>query len=276
MTNAKDILIALDDGHGMETKGKRTPAIPELDNRVIRENEFNREVVRLTNIELSRCGFRTLLTAPTDIDTPLSDRVKLANGKKVNLFISFHYNANTGSFITNKAEGFSAHVFKTVGDSADFGNILLNNLSKGTYQKNRGLVKQDLYVTRETTMPSVLIEFGFMDNKREAMLMIDANFQKECAIEVAKSVCEFYKVTYVAEVQKKEDKEEVAVSNLFNPESSSVVDSVSNVLSVLEQFDNGLHKQWRQRLTDNKLTDSQAIGLLYVAVERGLIQLKKQ
>lgn len=193
--------IALDDGHGMETSGKRTPAITELKGRVIRENEFNRAVVALTKIELERCGFKVLLTAPTDADTPLKARTDLANKAKVDLLVSFHYNAITGNFATSKAEGFSVHIDPSGGKSLEFANILIKHLANGTKQKNRGIVKQDLHITRETKMPSVLVEFGFMDNKREAMLMIDKKFQKECALEVAKAICAFYKVTYNAEIK---------------------------------------------------------------------------
>jgi N-acetylmuramoyl-L-alanine amidase len=193
-------LIALDDGHGMQTGGKRTPPIAELGGRVIRENEFNREVVRLLDIELRRCGFKTLLTAPTDYDTPLSARTDLANAKKADFLISVHFNAMTGKFETSKAEGFSVHVHSLEYESAKLGRIVLKHLAEGTKQKSRGLVKQNLHMTRETKMPAILIEFGFMDNKREAMLMIDKGFQKECAVEVAKAVCEYYKVSYKAEV----------------------------------------------------------------------------
>lgn len=188
--------VALDDGHGMETAGKRTPAIPELNGRVIRENEFNREVVKYLDIELKRHGFKTLLTAPTDSDTPLATRVNAANKAKVDLFISIHYNALNGKWGTQN--GFSAHV--QPGDknreSGKFANITLKHLAQGTIQKNRGLVEQNLYVTRETKMPAVLFELGFMDNQREALLMINVSFQKECAMEIAKGVCEYYGVKY--------------------------------------------------------------------------------
>jgi len=199
--------IALDAGHSVNTAGKRTPPIAELGGRVIRENEFNHEVVRLTNIELQRCGFKTLITAPDkNYDTPLITRTNLANKEKVDLLISFHFNALTGSFETSKAEGFSVHVDPTMGRSADFARILLKHLAGGTSQKNRGLVQQNLHMTRETKMPAVLVEFGFMDNKREAMLMIDKGFQKECAVETAKAVCEFYGVAYKPEATKAEVK----------------------------------------------------------------------
>lgn len=194
-------LIALDDGHGSQTSGKRTPAIPELGGRVIHENEFNKAVVALLDKELKRNGFNTLLVAPTDADTPLITRTNLANQKKADLYISIHYNALDASFGGADPSGFSAHVY--LGNkntkSGQFAKIALKYLAEGTKQINRGLVEQDLHVTRETKMPAVLFECGFMDNKREALLMIDKGFQKEVATELARAVCEFYGVKYKAE-----------------------------------------------------------------------------
>lgn len=86
-------LICLDDGHGMNTPGKRTPPIPKLGGRVIQENEFNREVVRFLDVELERCGFQTLLVAPGDEDVALSIRTNRANAANADLYISVHYNA---------------------------------------------------------------------------------------------------------------------------------------------------------------------------------------
>ncbi|WP_373233318.1 N-acetylmuramoyl-L-alanine amidase [Cohnella sp.] len=94
-------LIALDDGHGMETAGKRTPALP--DGTVMRENEFNRRVVALLDVQLQRCGFRTLLVAPTDVDTTLRTRTDAANKAKADLYISVHANAfGAGGFNTER------------------------------------------------------------------------------------------------------------------------------------------------------------------------------
>lgn len=192
------IEIALSDGHGKNTAGKRTPAIPELGGRVIRENEFNKATVKYLNEELKRCGFGTLLVAPTDEDTPLSTRTNLANSKKVDLYISIHYNAFDSSFSGRNPEGFSAHVYKGQSNKSagKFAKIALKYLARGTKQVNRGLVEQDLHELRETNMPAVLFECGFMDNKREALLMLESSFQKEVAQEIAKAVCEFYGVKY--------------------------------------------------------------------------------
>lgn len=190
-------LIALDDGHGMGTAGKRTPYIPQL-GRQIRENEFNREVVALLDAKLKRKGFKTLLLAPTDADTPLGTRIRKANAAKADLLISVHFNAMDGVFHGEgkDPDGFSAHVHSRVGKSAEFGQIVLKHLAGGTRQKNRGLVVQNLAMTRDSRMPAVLLELGFMDNLREAMLMLDKEFQEECAEEIFAAICEFYGESY--------------------------------------------------------------------------------
>lgn len=192
--------IAVDDGHGLAplTPGKRTPFISSI-GRFIPENEFNKAVAAYLVKELKRNGFDTVETAPTDVDTPLSTRVNTANNARADLFISIHYNAFDGTFEGRNPEGFSAHIDPSGGESEKFAKIALKHLAKGTIQQNRGVVKQQLYVTAYTKMPAVLFELGFMDNNREALLMVDKSFQKECAQELAMAVCEYYGVTYKPE-----------------------------------------------------------------------------
>ena len=195
-------LIALDDGHGMQTAGKRTPAIPELGGRVIRENEFNRAVVDFLDQELKRCGFRTLMVAPGDGDTSLSARTNLANSKGADAYISVHYNALDGRFDGNDPEGLSVHIYPGSVSGRKLAECVIKYLKQGTIQKNRGIVESNFHVVRETKMPAILSENGFMDNKREALLMINVDFQKEVAREHAQGICDFFGVKYIAEVEK--------------------------------------------------------------------------
>lgn len=55
-------------------------------------------------------------------------------------------------------------------------------------------------VLHETRMPAALIEYGFMDDPslREARLMLDVDFHKECAKETAQGICEYFGVKYVS------------------------------------------------------------------------------
>lgn len=201
MFKASDFLIALDDGHGMQTAGKRTPVITEL-GRYIPENEFNSAVVKFMDEQLRFIGFRTLLVAPTDADTSLVSRTNSANTNGADAYCSIHYDAMGNVWST--AEGHSIFVYPGSSKSKKLAECIAEFLKQGTVQKWRGVREQDFHVLRETKMPCILSENGFMDNPREARLMIDPDFQKEVAKEHVQGICQYFGVTY------KENKKEVA------------------------------------------------------------------
>lgn len=199
------IYIALSDGHGME-KGKETPGkrtdiftdgtkSKETGKNFMHENEFNRRVVAILKEELERCGFKVLLVAPTDVDTPLNTRVKLANDHGVDLYLSIHANAFNGKW--GSQNGIETLTVGS-GEGLRIGKILHKHLLQGTKLTDRGMkTRTDLAEIRLTKMPSVLVECGFMDNLREAKLLLSEEYRQECAIELAKGLCEAYKITYV-------------------------------------------------------------------------------
>ncbi|MYL19280.1 N-acetylmuramoyl-L-alanine amidase [Halobacillus litoralis] len=189
--------VALDDGHGMETPGKRTPYIQEI-GRQIKENEFNRKVVQYLTPILLDHGFRVLLVAPTNEDTPLSYRTRAANENKSDIYVSVHYNAFDGSFGGADPNGIELYVYpgylnRSAGKLA---SSLAKYLRQGTDQNFRGIKEANFHVLRETDMPAVLTENGYMDNKREALLMIDESFQKEVAEEHARGILDYFGIPY--------------------------------------------------------------------------------
>ncbi|MCI1615976.1 GH25 family lysozyme [Heyndrickxia oleronia] len=65
-------------------------------------------------------------------------------------------------------------------------------------------------------------------------------------------------------------KEEI---ELYQPSNQAIVNSTAVVLSRLEKKDPGaISPTWRDKLQKGELTTSDAIGLIFVAIERGLIQ----
>jgi N-acetylmuramoyl-L-alanine amidase len=194
-------LVALDNGHGKDTPGKRTPYIPEL-GREIHEWEFNSAMVKFLDAELKRCGFKTLLTSPTSYDTSLKDRVAKANNADADIFVSVHFDALTGKFNHN-ASGHSVFAPEKAPNSKRLAECVHKYLVMGTKQVDRGIKFTDFYVIKYFKRAAILTENGFMDNKREALLMLDASFQKECAIEHAKGICEYFKVKYVPQSKPK-------------------------------------------------------------------------
>lgn len=196
-------LVALCDGHGMGTPGKRTPYIPEL-KRQIRENEFNRKVVSYLSDILLAHGFRVLLVAPTDADTPLTTRTNEANRYKADIYVSVHYNAMSYTFNYSSASGISIHVYpgNLNMKSGKLARAVGKYLRQGTKQKWRGIKEDNFHVLRETKMPAILTENGFMDDPTEARLMIKDSFQKEVAREHAQGICDYFGVKYQGEKEK--------------------------------------------------------------------------
>ena len=201
MSKASNYLIALDDGHGMGTAGKRTPILPnglksETGN-FMHENEFNRAVISILDSILKRCGFRTLLVAPTDADVSLKARTDLANAKKADAFISAHANAYDGKFDGNDPEGVETFHYPNSTSGKKLATLVHKHLIQGTKQKDRGVKSANFHVLRETDMVAILVEAGFMDNLYEAKLLLSKAFREEVATEIAKGICEYFGVPFV-------------------------------------------------------------------------------
>ena len=191
---AAERLICLDDGHSPETPGKRTPFFPGT-KQFMHENEFNEVVTGYLKIDLERCKFRTLMVAPTNADTPLKTRVDIADKAKADFYISVHANALKG--IWGPQEGLSVYHYPGSAKSKTAAEIIHKYLSSGTKQKDRGILTANFYVLRETDMPSVLVECAFMDNLKEAQLLLTDAFRQECADEICQGICEYFGMAYV-------------------------------------------------------------------------------
>lgn len=197
-------LIALDDGHGMSTAGKRTPYIPSL-GRFVHENEFNRAVVGYLERELKRCGFRTLMTAPGDEDVSLADRTAAANAARADLLISVHYNAMGSTMRQSGARGVAVFIqpgnYTGKDKAKQIARYVLDAVKSetGAEQYNAGVIEQDLHMTRVSNMTAILSENGFMDFESDAFRMVNPEYQKAVARAHAKAVCKFFGVSFIPE-----------------------------------------------------------------------------
>ena len=207
--NGKTLYI--DDGHGMETAGKRTPVFPdghELAGMQIRENEFNRAVADKLH-ELAKFeGYRVVMTAVEDTDVPLSVRTDRANldmtkmglGIVDTAFISVHYNAFNGEW-DGKRGGIEVYHYPWSAAGTCLAIAIQEELIKGTAQIDRGTKEANFHVLRETIMPAVLVEAGFMDCLAEAERMLDPAFQDEVAREILNGINDYFGITPCAQCQ---------------------------------------------------------------------------
>lgn len=202
-----DKVVALDDGHGEDTAGKRTPVFPvghKYAGQFMKENHFNKVVTHIAGEHLKRHGFKVLYTAPTDEDTPLATRCAIANNtiknefnRRADIFVSVHANALNGTW--GEAKGIETYVWtnRINAESGKLAKSIHKHLMQGTPFYDRGVKEKDLYVVRETLMPACLVECGFMDNLREAELLMSGAYREECGEEIARGICEYFGVKWI-------------------------------------------------------------------------------
>lgn len=220
-------LVGIDAGHGMCTEGKQSVPMSEdlyingklvrKKGKVIKENERNRGVSEYLAKALNRCGIDTMFTADMTgkKDTPLSTRAAKANEAECDILISNHYNAigNCDKWQT-KCKGLLVLRTKNCSSkSIELGNLVAKQLySDIDYEYSYGLMRDvdmsgfTLAILRQTNMPAILIEYGFMDYKKEAKLMLNTEHQEKCAESVCKAICKYFGVRYVSPHKEIEDK----------------------------------------------------------------------
>jgi N-acetylmuramoyl-L-alanine amidase len=176
--------IAFDAGHGLGTYGKEIPSYMgsfdlkkewELNERITRYAEQllteyeNVEVLRLDDITGKR-------------DVPLSERTSKANKWGADILISNHHNAGIGGKIGGGTVVFrypnSTKFTKTMQKS------LYNSLVEETSLKGNRYYptpEANFHMLRESNMPAVLIEHGFMDSKTDLPIILTDEFAKQSA-----------------------------------------------------------------------------------------------
>ncbi|MFD2704616.1 N-acetylmuramoyl-L-alanine amidase family protein [Salibacterium lacus] len=188
--------IAVDIGHGTDTSGKGVTHGGQF----YAEHSFNSDVGLRLQAELERHGFRVWLPQPANsAEVGLSERTTKANDRGIDLFWSIHANAGGGSGVcafywnTSTAGRQLAEAFAKEMQAAGFALH-----GGGTHAGERGKWT-NLHVTRETAMPAVLAENGFMDNAQdfEGIFGSDRESYRQRVAEThAKVICGHFGVAY--------------------------------------------------------------------------------
>jgi N-acetylmuramoyl-L-alanine amidase len=221
-------VVLRDGGHGKDTRGKETPFIKSLGRR-IQEEEFNEPVSALFGEEMERHGVIVHDVSPGTHDVSLKDRTDEANrllNHYINKYgaanvrvvlISFHFNAFDGSFVGSNPSGISVHIQPGSSHARRLAECVGKHLKKGTKQVYRGIVEQNLHMTREFQGVGILTENGFMDHPDEAMLMLDKEFQKEVSRETAQGVLEYFGLEYKSKQTVKQTAAKTKPETVFLP-----------------------------------------------------------
>lgn len=194
---AKKIRVAIDAGHGSNTAGKRTPSGYREHYINVMSAYYCEQYLEDRGVECVRIAWDDT-NAKDDADVALSTRQKQIKAADCDASASFH--ANAFKAIWNSANGVETLIHITAsrrGDSERLAKLVQAELVKGTKQTDRGVKKQSLAMCNCTAMgvdAAVLVEIGFMTNKREAELMMTDEFCKEQGEDVARGILKYYKL----------------------------------------------------------------------------------
>ncbi|MGX9133940.1 N-acetylmuramoyl-L-alanine amidase family protein [Rummeliibacillus sp. JY-2-4R] len=157
----KQWIIAIDAGHGMYTAGKQSPDGEK-------EWYFNNQVVQAIKKELGKYDMINVLRVDDQsgkTDCSLASRVQMANRHQADLYISVHHNANTGKW--GNWTGVETYIMtpkEKNPKSLQLAKHIHSEVVGAMRLKDRGIKAANFYVLRETKMPAILIEGGFMDS----------------------------------------------------------------------------------------------------------------
>lgn len=172
--------IVLDAGHGGVDMGA-------CGRQGVREKDVNLEVTMRLKDLLEDAGAKVVLTRIDDSYISLYERPFLANHLFCNLFISIHSNNHT-NFEVNGIEVYhhpGRHEAKSLAEK------VLKGLQAKTKLNSRGVKASDFCVTRETQMPSILVELGYLSNYQEESLLKTAEFRIKAAEGIFEGIMEF-------------------------------------------------------------------------------------
>lgn len=189
--------IALDAGHGYYTPGKR--CLRSIDPNETREWWLNDRICDKVEQKLKAYGGYSLLRVDDTTgkrDIPLEERVKKANNFDADIYLSIHHNAGVSG---GSGGGIISIAYtKASAKSKEYQKLIYDDLIKHTGLKgNRSnpLPLQNLFVCRETSMPAVLVECGFMDSTTDVPIILTESFAEKCANALVESLVEIGKLT---------------------------------------------------------------------------------
>lgn len=218
--------ILIDAGHGGKDPGALKTYKINGKNVTIQEKDITLKVSKMLAERLKAAypGKQIILTRNSDKFLSLGERTDIANGVKVGeneavLFISVHVNSSlnktsSGYEVWYLSPGYRRNVLdKSAVDGDPNLFPILNSMLEEEYTTEsimiakfimdglqaqigkestaRGIKAEEWFVVRNSNMPSVLIELGFISNEKEALLLNDDRYLKKATLGIYNGIAAF-------------------------------------------------------------------------------------
>ena len=181
------VVIVVDAGHG-GFDGGATGTLTGTPESII-----NLEVAKKVESELTARGFYVIMTREnTDAlaDTKSKDmqlRSRIMNLTGVDLVISIHMN----KFSDPTISGPMVFYMKNSDEGKALAECVIGGICFETGRPSRHANPEDLFVLREPSAPSVLVECGFLSNSADETLLLDEAYRTKLAKGIANGVADY-------------------------------------------------------------------------------------
>ncbi|WP_313168076.1 GBS Bsp-like repeat-containing protein [Streptococcus parasuis] len=201
LPSARSYTIYIDPGHGGVDSGASYGGVYEKNLALSVANKLKANLIQL--------GYQVLMTRTDDYSVDFkTERSQMANQSNADLFISIHFNA-TG-LPSSDATGIETYWYQydpeyqpkinatmhndptRLAESEILANQVQTSLISGTGAVNRGVRRDTFAVLRETAIPAILVELGFLDNPTELQKIKQDSYHTKLAAALAKGIVEWY------------------------------------------------------------------------------------
>jgi len=151
--------VVIDPGHGGPDPGA-------IGIGGIRETDVVLEVSKIVRDLLSEKGVKVVLTRKNEVDLDLPPRVSFANNTDADIFVSIHANASRGK--RRDINGLETFYYRGWRGRLLAKRIQQQILRVSPGSPDRGVKQGRFYVIKNTKMPAVLVEVGFLTGRLDA------------------------------------------------------------------------------------------------------------
>lgn len=169
--------VVIDPGHGAGDLGGH-------DGKVYEKHLALDTSMRLEHY-LEASGYRTVMTRRSDVFISLPKRASIGNSHSNSIFVSVHYN------YTWKRDVSGLETFYNNSRSKPLAQYVQAEMLKRVRCVNRGVKYARYYVIRNAKNPAILVECGFVSNRRERNRMKKAGYRDDMARGIAEGIAKY-------------------------------------------------------------------------------------
>ncbi len=173
------MVVIIDPGHGGPDPGA-------VGINGLQEKGIVLDIGHQVAASLQQQGIQALLTRSDDRDLDLEPRVQMAEQSNATVFVSIH--ANAISLSRPDISGLETYYYDS---GLGLAQIIHQNVLQLTGVRDRGVRKARFYVLRKTSMPSVLVEVGFVTGQDDASRLSNPAYRSQMANAIARGILQY-------------------------------------------------------------------------------------